>query len=237
MIAGAATAGPLDNADLAEKTGDYATALRLIQPLAQQGMPEAQTRLGVMFESGRGVQKNYTEAEQWFQKAAAQNELDAIWNIGILHHRGRGGYPKDFLEAQKWYLRAAEQGHMPSQVSLAGAYGSGDGVERDYNNAAKWYLRAANQGYFVAQYSLAMMLEQGQGVPQDQVLAYMWYNLAASHAAPRTETSPDQLSRSIMLMNLQGAAESRDGLAKKMTRSELAEAQKLTREWKPKSER
>src|SRR5258706_9668599 len=99
MIAGTATAGPLDDADLAEKSGDYATALRLIQPLAQQGIAEAQKRLGVLYESGRGVTKNYAEAEKWFQRAAAQNDLDAIWNIGIIHHRGQGGYHKDFSEA------------------------------------------------------------------------------------------------------------------------------------------
>jgi TPR repeat protein len=238
IFARAGFAGPLEDADAADKRQDYATALRLVMPLAQQGDPGAQRRLGVMYASGRGVGENYSEAEKWFQKAAAQNELDAIWNLGFIHHRGRGSFPKDFLEAEKWYIRAAEQGHIGSQTSLAFAYSSGDGVEQDYPQAAKWYLRAANQGNFLAQHSLAMMYEMGQGVPQDQVLAYKWYNLAATHAVRKKEGDAlDRFSQALSQMNLTAVAEARDRLARTITRSELAEAQKMTREWKPRPER
>ena len=163
VIASAAVAGPLEDADAADEQGDYDTALRLLLPLAQQGNRIAQKRMGDFYASGRGVPKDYSESEKWFRQAAAQNDLDAQWNIGNIYQLGRGGIPKDFAEAKKWYLSAANQGHIQSQMSLASAYSEADGVDRDLHEAAKWFLRAANQGDAIAQLRLGIMYEIGQG--------------------------------------------------------------------------
>jgi TPR repeat protein len=66
------------------------------------------------------------------------------------------------------------------------------------------------------------MYENGQGVPQDAVQAHMWFNLAASR-----QTDPER--RSMMAKN-------RDSLAARMTREQIAEAQRRARDWKPKPE-
>ncbi len=66
------------------------------------------------------------------------------------------------------------------------------------------------------------MYEKGQGVPQDYVQAHMWYNLAASHFAPGSDRDR--------------AVKNRDIIAEKMTPAQIAEAQRLAREWKPKPE-
>ncbi len=64
------------------------------------------------------------------------------------------------------------------------------------------------------------MYGEGQGVPQDYVQAHMWYNLAASkHPLGEVRNK---------------AVKTRDILAEKMTPAQIAEAQKLAREWKPK---
>ena len=76
--------------------------------------------------------------------------------------------------------------------------------------------QAADQGHAGAQYDLGVMYHSGQGVPQDDVEAHKWYNLAASRAG---------------YLQQQGIAATRDALAKKMTPAQLAEAQKLAREW------
>jgi len=59
-------------ATLAYRNGDYATALRITQPLAEQGNPSAQYDLGVLYEKGRGVAKDEVEAATWYRKAADQ---------------------------------------------------------------------------------------------------------------------------------------------------------------------
>ncbi len=149
MLTGGAAAGPYEDGLAAAKRGDYATALRLWRPLAEQGYANAQFNLGFMFRNGQGV-------------------------------------PQDYAEAVKWYRLAAEQ------------------------------------GYANAQFNLGLMYADGQGVPQDYVQAHMRLNLAASQfSAPGAG-------------HLDRAVRDRDVVASRMTPAQIAEAQRLAREWKPK---
>ena len=58
VLAGIAVAGPFEDADSAYKRADYATAMRLLRPLADQGHAGAQYNLGVMYGNGRGDRKS-----------------------------------------------------------------------------------------------------------------------------------------------------------------------------------
>src|SRR5271163_410553 len=72
--AGSVAAGPAEDAAAAvaaHKRGDYATALRLIRPLADQGDADAQNILGLMYYSGQGVPQDYVIAHMWLSLAAA----------------------------------------------------------------------------------------------------------------------------------------------------------------------
>jgi len=134
------------------------------------------------------------------------------------------GVPKDYAEAVKWHQRAAAQGHVKAQYNLAFRYHKGQGVPKDDTEAAKRWQKAAERGYARAQYNLAVMYEKGQGVPQDYVLSHMWFNLAASrfHASEGREREL--------------AVKSRNLVASRMTPAQIAEAERLAREWKPKKE-
>jgi TPR repeat protein len=77
------------------------------------------------------------------------------------------------------------------------------------------YRQLAEQGNAAAQYNLGLMYEKSRGVAQDYVQAHMWYNLAAAKGEKR-------------------ARKLRDSLAERMTPEQIAEAQRLAREWKPK---
>jgi TPR repeat protein len=93
-------------------------------------------------------------------------------------------------------------------------YEKGQGVTQDYAAAVKWYRRAAKQGYALAQNNLGAMYAKGQGVTQNNVRAYMWAKLAAARGWSLAKT------------NLRIVAQ-------RMTPAQIAEAQKLAREWKP----
>jgi TPR repeat protein len=95
-------------------------------------------------------------------------------------------------------------------------YFDGRGVPKDAAQAAMLFKRAADHGNVYAQVLLGRMFAEGDGVPQDFVLAYMWNNLAAAQGWG-------------------GADFARDELAKQMTREQIASAQRLSREWKPKA--
>ncbi len=67
MLTGTAAAGPFDDAASAYGRGDYAAAMRLLRPLADQGDARAQNYLGVMYQIGQGVPQDYAEAVNWFR--------------------------------------------------------------------------------------------------------------------------------------------------------------------------
>ena len=68
-----ANAGPFEDGLAAYESKDYATALKLWQPLAEQDDAKAQFNLGNMYENGRGVSQDAAEAVKWYRKAAAQD--------------------------------------------------------------------------------------------------------------------------------------------------------------------
>jgi len=139
----------------------------------------------------------------------------AGWDEGVAAY-DRGDYATALRE-----LRVlAEQGHAGAQFNLGVMYGNGQGVTQDYVQAVKWYRKAAEQGDADAQFNLALMYDNGQGVPQDYVQAHMWLNLAAAGLPPGEDRD--------------SAVKNRDIVAKRMTPAQIAEAQRLAREWKPK---
>jgi TPR repeat protein len=157
---------------------DYATALREWRPLAQQGDPHAQVWLGHMYELGRGVTQNDTEAVKWYRKAADQGDARGQYNLGVMYAEGRGVVGDD-AEAVKWYQKAADQGYAPAQSLLGYMYSRGRGMARDDAEAVKWYRKAADQGLDAAEVSLGQMYEQGRGVAQNDAEAVKWYRKAA----------------------------------------------------------
>jgi len=122
--------------------GDYATALKEWQPLAEQGDAVAQYNLGFMYDNGQGVPQDYGEAARWYRLAAEQGKASAQHNLGLLYYRGQG-VPQDYTQARDWYLKAAEQGHALAQANLGVMYWMGPGVLQDYVQAHMWANLAA----------------------------------------------------------------------------------------------
>ena len=131
-------------------------------------------------------------------------------------------YRGDYATAFREWLPLARQGLADAQTRLGVMYRNGYGVPQDYAEAVRWYRKAAEQGDAGGQLDLGFMYGAGWGVPQDYVQAHMWSNLAVSRFAPG-------LDRDMAVLN-------RDILAAKMTPAQIAEAQRLAREWEPKSE-
>ena len=57
--------------------GDYTTALKKFEPLAESGHAESQHYLGLIYEKGRGIAKDTKAAIKWYLKAAQQGNKDA----------------------------------------------------------------------------------------------------------------------------------------------------------------
>lgn len=119
---------------------------------------------------------------------------------------------------------AAEQGSACGQVSLAYLYDTGRGVPQNDAEAVKWYRMDADQGNASAQFNLGNMYCNGRGIPQDYVQAHMWFNLAAARFSGNDKDYREK------------AVAARDRVAAKMTPQQIAEAQALAINWKPKGE-
>ncbi|WP_246767795.1 tetratricopeptide repeat protein [Bradyrhizobium sp. CCBAU 53340] len=91
----------LDQGLSALQRQDYVTASQVLIPLAERGNAAAQTYVGFLFETGRGVPQNYTEAAMWYRRAAEQGDSRAQYSLGLLYDRGQG-VPQDIVEASKW---------------------------------------------------------------------------------------------------------------------------------------
>ena len=162
----------------------------------------------------QGIAKAQTPLAETQQKAD-QGDADAQYLLGIAYDFGRG-VPQDDTEAVAWYRQAADQDHAASQYNLGLMYGNGEGVPQDDTEAVAWYRQAADQGLADALYNLGFMYQNGRGVPQDFVEAHKWRNLAASRV------TGDVQRRFVV---------SRNALESAMTPEQLAEAQRLAKEW------
>ena len=147
---------------------------------------------------------------------AEQGNYGAQWLIGRMYEEGNF-VQKNYTEAVKWYRKAVAQGYHYAQNSLAIMYMRGKGVPKDMAKAIELYRKAAEQGFSDAQLNLGLMFYHGNGVPKDNVKAYMWWTLAAAQG-------------------MKQAAQNREIVTKEMSRAQIADAQQLAREWRPKKE-
>ncbi len=138
-----ASAEPFGDGLAAAERGDFATALRLWQPLAAQGNAAAQFNLGIMYAYGKGVGQDFKEAMKWYRLAAAQGDAGAQTNLGVMYDNGQG-IAQDFKEAMKWYRLAADQGNADAQFNLGIMYDNGQGVAQDYARAHMWFNLGAS---------------------------------------------------------------------------------------------
>jgi len=90
--------------------GDFATALREWEPLAEQGDASVQFNLGQMYRNGKGVPQDDKTAVKWYRLAAEQGDADAQYDLGWMYEEGQG-VPQDDKTAMKWYRLAAKQGN------------------------------------------------------------------------------------------------------------------------------
>jgi TPR repeat protein len=79
-----------DEGKAAYDRGDYATALRVLRPLAEEGDPRAQNKLAVMYLRGHGVPQDNVEALAWFQTAADQGFEKARYNFRMMQEKVLG---------------------------------------------------------------------------------------------------------------------------------------------------
>jgi S1-C subfamily serine protease len=108
---------------------------------------------------------------------------------------------------------AAEKGDAKAQYNLGVCYANGTGVEHDSVEAVKWFFKAAEQGDAKAQFKLGYSYLKEIGIGRDYVQAYKWFRLSSIRG--------NDLAKAYLPI-----------LERAMTRDQIAEAERLTREFK-----
>lgn len=225
-------ADPLDDATAAERRDDCPAALSIYRSLAAKGAAKAFSRLGYFSSIGYCVKRDWLEAAKWYGRAADAGDQDAVASLSHIGRNWKFMYFGTALDPLVYGLveKAAKNGSPVAQFSLGVMnFPIGDpgfdgtrpnpGITGNLAEAISWYRRAADQGDFDSLVTMATAYSEGIGVPQDYVEAHKLLNVAA----PKVKYA--DMRNDIM--------KRRDELAAKMTPSQIAEAQRLAREWKP----
>jgi len=137
-------------------------------------------KMGGDFHYGRnGKPKDYTQAAEWYRKAANLGHGDAQTNVGYFYERGLG-VSKNLKLAFEWYTRGAQSGSAAGQTNLGYYYEIGRETSVNYEGAVYWYRKAAEQGYPRGEYRLGRMYEKGMGVAPNSAEAARWYQKAGN---------------------------------------------------------
>ena len=195
----------------AAKSGNFDKALAEWRPLGDSGDARAQYQIGMLYRHGRGVGRDHEKAADWFSKAAAKGHAEAQAEYGnhLLHGRG---VKKNYARALELFRAASEKGIASAELNLAIMHRYGRGVPRSYARAVIWYRKAADRGYIPAMDSLGALYQHGVGVQRDNIRAHKWFNLSST------------------MGSTMGARHKRY-VEKKMTRDQVAEAERLALEW------
>ena len=158
---------------------DYALAGRLFVPLANQGIGEAQFYLGLMHDSGLGVERDMVLAFKYYQEAAKEGHPGAQHNLAVAYASGEG-VATNPGQALRWWRSAARQGNADAQYNLGIVYAVGKlGVPRDLGRAKKWWRKAAISGDAMAQYNLGILYVKGDDTVRSYCEAARWWEKSA----------------------------------------------------------
>ena len=169
-----------DDAADAFAAGNFQKAFEIWLPRAYEGDTEAQFRVALMLDSGKGVVQNVREAAYWFTHAAELGHVEAQYRIGVAHLSGLGA-PKDLARALGWWRLAADGGNADAQYGLGRACLYGIGLPKDRTEAMTWLKAAAGQGHAQATRLLKSLREQGAATSQNSSAVYFRVGAAPLH--------------------------------------------------------
>ena len=147
----------------------------------------------------------------WYKKAADQGHADALGSLADMYIEGNELITKNVEEGLRLYRMSARSGSFLFQYNFSAVLLSAESIPGNTLEAMEWLEASARQGFYMAQRELGLQYLKGDILPEDYALAYAWLNLAAAKGD----------SRSVEL---------RDRLREILPSSQIADAQRISRE-------
>lgn len=185
---------------------------KVAKSMAEGGRSSGQNNLGVLLILGNGVDKDTAAGFAWIEKAAAQNEAEAIRNLGECYRFGLG-VEKDAVKARDLLLKALL---LTSYTSLGFMYATGEGGPPNLETAVFLFAKDGDYGQYLGAHEAGLHIAIGRGAAQSLPKAWRYFKIADRDGRIPEATGARTLLESVM------------------TEAELAEAQKLYKTWRKK---
>jgi TPR repeat protein len=166
-------------------------SLEEITTKANSGDTSACNILGDCYRVGRcGLSKSMEDAINWYQVAAAADDIDGIYNLALALDIYSVDHQKPaILSADPWLERSAKAGITDAAYKLGWTFKNRYVYEEETQGAIYWYTQAANAGHPYAQYNLGLCYKNGTGVKQNFATAVTWIRKAAEQNDPDAQHS------------------------------------------------
>ena len=165
----------------------YRDIFHKLQVCAKLGDAKCQNLLGIWYNKGIGIEKNYELALEWYKKSSEQEYAEAYSNLGDLYYYGEG-VGEDLEKAVEYYTIGANLNSPICMYNLAYCYYSGEGVEKDERKAFDLYKKSAELGYCPAQEELGKIYKRGlMGKKESPKMSFNWYSKAAEQGSDTGE--------------------------------------------------
>jgi len=149
-----------------------------------------------MFETGKGINKDKYEANNWYVKAMEAGSKEAEKKIGEENVSLKNKCDEETSKAEKKSLKKgynsllkdATSGDVSAMEALGDWY-CNDSEHLNFGMAIKWYKNAVksgcekyDDGYIAGKmYLIGKKLEYGEGVKKDHIEAVKWYKRAVEN--------------------------------------------------------
>lgn len=169
-----------------------------LEDAAETGQPTALWQLGLMYETGEGVEKDPAKAFSYFSQIADEHadtrpegmEADIVGRsfvkMGDYYRAGlpEAGIPKDEDYSNKLLMHAASYfGDADAQYRVGRLYLDDEELGDNPLQGARWLSLAARKGHVRAQAQLGDMLFNGKGIQANAVEGLMWLTVASRRSA------------------------------------------------------
>ena len=130
--------------------------------------------LGLMYAKGHGIPKDVKKAFTFFEKAAKEENVEAIYNLGIHYFEGLG-VSQDANRGMELILEASKKGSGDAYAFLGKLYCE----IKDYGEALDYFTEGVKLDNAECQCCLGSMFGEGMGVPKNLEVAFRLIKIAA----------------------------------------------------------
>lgn len=149
--------------------------------------------------------KNYTQGMKLLLDAAAQDNPNALHNLGYVYEYGIGT-AVDLPQSVQWYEKAAEKkAHGARRAAIVVRRiiffreGNTAYSKKQYTEAHALWEKAAELGEGAAMMNLGVLYQDGSGVPKDNARALAWFEKAAKYNTPDAAASVESMKSVILV--------------------------------------